>query len=290
MKITDPGAATICDATRGDITALNLLLSTIQPGIYNLAVRMLGNKDDAADACQEILLRITTHLASYRAEAAFTTWVYQVARNHLLNASSKSRESPEVSLDSLADTLRAGLDLGASTWGQRVQQPDDRLEARQMGVACTQGMLMRMRREDRLVYLLDTVFGLPSEEAALVLEVTPAAYRKRLSRARQCVEGVAHSVCSLVNPQADCRCDKQVHSMSIMRKNSSPSTTAYCSAKSITMTRAEKEASDALDQVGRMSDMAGVLRAHPDWQAPERMREAIRWVLTTHAPITQLPQ
>ncbi len=290
MKIAPINPADLARATQGDLGALGQLLATIEPGIYNLAVRMLGNQDDAADACQEILLRVTTHLASYRAEAAFTTWVYQVARNHLLNASTKSRESPEVSLDSLADTLKAGLDLGASTWGGRAQQPDDRLAARQMAVACTQGMLMRMGREDRLAYLLDTVFGLPSEEAALVLEVTPAAYRKRLSRARQSVEGVAHSVCSLVNADADCRCDKQAHAVAVMRQHPSPRSAAYLSAKSLTMTRAEQEAGDVLDQVGRMSDMAGVLRAHPQWQAPERMREAIRWVLTTHTPTTQLPQ
>ena len=291
MKITDPGASLINSAVKGNLQALSALLAKIEPGVYNLAVRMLGNKDDAADACQEILLKVTTHLASYRAEAAFTTWVYQVARNHLLNASSKSRESPEVSLDAMAETLKAGLELGASTWSERILQPEEKLAARQMAVVCTQGMLMRVSRDERLAYLLDTVFGLRSDEAAMVLEVTPAAYRKRLSRARQVLEDFGRSVCGLVNAEANCRCEKQVHAVQVLRRTPSLQTSAHLINKQIAMSRSEQQqASDALDELGRMSDMAGVLRAHPDWQAPERMREAIRWVLTTHTAGTGLTQ
>jgi RNA polymerase sigma factor (sigma-70 family) len=283
VKITDPGAALIHSAAQGNLHALGQLLVIIEPGIYNLAVRMLGNKDDAADACQEILLKVTTHLAGYRSEAAFTTWVYQVARNHLLNASTKSRESPVVSLDAMSDALKVGLELGASTWSERALLPEEKLAARQMAVVCTQGMLMRVSREERLAYLLDTVFGLPSDEAALVLDVTPAAYRKRLSRARHALEGFAQSACGLVNARADCRCEKQVHAVQVLHRTPSLQTGAHMSSNQLAMNRAEQQqASDALDELGRMSDMAGVLRAHPDWQAPERMREAIRWVLTTH--------
>jgi len=45
-------------------------------------------------------------------------------------------------------------------------------------------MLMRMDREQRVAYILDIVFGLDSDEAAAVLDIAAAAYRKRLSRAR----------------------------------------------------------------------------------------------------------
>ncbi len=93
---------------------LNAVLLSIQPGVYNLAVRMLGNRDDAADAAQEILMKVVTHLSSFRGDAAFTTWVFQIARNHLLTASTRSRESPEVSLDAIAERLQTGLDFAAA--------------------------------------------------------------------------------------------------------------------------------------------------------------------------------
>ena len=54
--------------------------STIQPGIYKLAVHVLGHRDDAADATQEILLKVVTHLAGFRGESAFSTWVWRLPR------------------------------------------------------------------------------------------------------------------------------------------------------------------------------------------------------------------
>ena len=89
------------------------LLLTIQSGVFNLAARMLGNRDDAADATQATLLKVVTHLGSFRAAAAFPTWVCQLARNHLPTALTCSRESPELSLKGSADRLQVGLDFVA---------------------------------------------------------------------------------------------------------------------------------------------------------------------------------
>lgn len=280
MKIINIESSVLAQAADGDLKALDALLVGIQPGVFNLCVRMLGNRDDAADACQEILLKVTTHLSSFRGDATFSTWVYQVARNHLLNASARKRESPELSFDALSATLQAGLDLGRDTWNNRALEPDEKLAAREMAVTCTQGMLMRLDREHRLVYLLDAVFGLSSEESAQVLEISSAAYRKRLSRARQTLNGFAQSTCGVVNPDALCRCEKQVHALQQLelRGIKRPAPALRLNAQE------RQHAAKALDSIMHMSDMAGVLRSHPEWQAPERQLAAVRLVLTTHTP------
>jgi RNA polymerase sigma factor (sigma-70 family) len=280
MKIAAIDPTVLTQAAHGDLRALDALLVGIQPGVFNLCVRMLGNRDDAADACQEILLKVTTHLGSYRGDAAFSTWVYQVARNHLLNACTRSREAPELSFDALSATLQAGLDLGVDTWNNRALQPDEKFAAREMAVSCTQGMLMRLDREHRLVYLLDAVFGLSSEESAKVLEISAAAYRKRLSRARKALDGFAQSACGLVNTDAACRCEKQVHALHQLELKGvkRPTLALRLNAQAL------EHASSALDSIMLMSNMAGVLRCHPQWQAPERQLAAIRLVLTTHTP------
>ncbi|MBC7940779.1 MAG: RNA polymerase sigma factor, partial [Chitinophagaceae bacterium] len=214
MKITEPDPTLLRAATQGDLAALDRLLATVQPGVYNLAVRMLGNRDDAADATQEILLKLVTHLGSFRGKAAFSTWLWRVARNHLLTASTRSAESPEVSLEGMAERLQAGLDFAATlaqTQGEPMPlTPQDKLEVLQVAVACTQKMLMALSREQRLAYVVDTVFGLPSKEAAAVLGVTPEAYRQRLSRARQVLDAFTGQTCGLANPQAACRCQRQL--------------------------------------------------------------------------------
>ncbi|MGC4008132.1 MAG: sigma-70 family RNA polymerase sigma factor [Pseudomonas sp.] len=86
-------------AQRGEPAALDALLLALQGPVFNLALRMLGRREDAQDASQEILLRITTHLASFRGESQFSTWAFRIASNALLSARTKVRETPTVSLE-----------------------------------------------------------------------------------------------------------------------------------------------------------------------------------------------
>src|SRR5207244_13338747 len=72
-------------ARRGESAALDELIRTLQPRMYGLALRMLWHPEDARDATQEILLRVVTHLSSFRGDSAFLTWVYRVAANALIN-------------------------------------------------------------------------------------------------------------------------------------------------------------------------------------------------------------
>ena len=281
MKIVDPGPDVLQAATGGDLAALDTILLAIQPGVFNLAVRMLGNREDAADATQEILLKVVTHLGSFRADAAFTTWVYQVARNHLLTAATRSKESPEVSLEGIAERLQQGLDFAASLGDPegtaRSLTPEDKLEARQVALGCTQNMLMALDRDQRLVYVLDIVFGLPSAQAAEVLAISPQAYRQRLSRARAKLEAFAGQTCGHVNHAAACRCEQQLPAVRHVRASAaapSPRTIAIHRAE---LTQAEMQFAGLL----RIGDAAAVFRAHPAYQAPEALRGAIRAVLRT---------
>jgi RNA polymerase sigma factor (sigma-70 family) len=252
----------------------------VQPGIYNLAVRMLGNRDDAADATQEILLKLVTHLGSFRGEAAFSTWVWRIARNHLLTARTRSAESPEVSLEGMAERLQAGLDFVDTVLhvsGQPVPiTPQDKLEARQVALGCTQNMLMTLTREQRLAYVLDTVFGLPSQQAAEVVGITPEAYRQRLSRARGLLDAFTSQTCGLANPQARCHCERQLPALRHLQAGGQTK-----AATVVALHRSElQEAERAFSAFTRVGDAAALFRAHPDYQAPDAMRAAIRAVLT----------
>src|SRR5262245_39241635 len=66
-------------AKDGDREALESLLFEIQDDIYRLAMRMLGLRAEAEDATQEILVKVMTHLADFRGESAFKTWVWTIA-------------------------------------------------------------------------------------------------------------------------------------------------------------------------------------------------------------------
>ena len=61
-------------AVAGDKEALERIVLNLQDMVFNLSLRMLGTFPDAEDAAQDILLKVITHLATFRGESAFTTW------------------------------------------------------------------------------------------------------------------------------------------------------------------------------------------------------------------------
>ena len=77
--------ALVGQATAGDKKALETLVAGVQDMVFNLSLRMLGTFADAEDAAQDILLKMITHLSSFRGDSAFTTWVFRIAVNHLKN-------------------------------------------------------------------------------------------------------------------------------------------------------------------------------------------------------------
>ncbi len=275
MNIPEIPHHAISRAANGELSAMEDLLRSIEPGVYNLAIRMLGNREDARDASQEILLKVITHLGGFRQESAFSTWVYRIARNHLLTAAIRMRESPEVSFEQITDKLQQGLDYGRRQivieLDSGAMSPEDKVAATSVAIGCTQGMLMALDRDQRLTYLLDVVFGLSSAQAAEVIGVTAATYRKRLSRVRERLQSFMHGTCGLVNPAAACRCEGQVTAVRALAASGHQ-------APGIQPAPAEM-AQLQFAQWRQFGDAAAVFRGHPDYRAPGEMLGAIRRLL-----------
>jgi RNA polymerase sigma factor (sigma-70 family) len=280
MKIPDLPSQHLRAAADGDMAAMDALLRAIEPGVFNLAVRMLGNLDDARDACQEILLKTVTHLGGFRSESAFSTWVYRIARNHLLNTATRSRESPEISFEAIAEKLATGLQY----YGREipieldsgVMTPEDKAEATRIAIGCTQGMLMALGRDDRLAYLLDVVFGLRSDQAGEVLGITAAAFRKRLSRARERLQQFAQGTCGLADPDNDCRCERQLPAV---RARDAAIMAGLMPDEARMRPPPEALARIEFDRWREFGDIAAIFRGHPDYSTPGDLVGAIRTLL-----------
>ncbi len=261
-------------AQQGELAALDALLRHIQTPLYNLAVRMLGRRDDAQDATQEVLLKITTHLGSWRGESAFGTWAFAIASHHLLNLRTRSATRHEISLDELAERLDRGLAFAQRVeFDERVLTPEDKLEAQRTAIACTQAMLMCLDAPGRLAYVLDEIFGLESPQAAEVQGISAAAHRQRLARARRAVHEFMARRCGLVDASAPCRCARQL-----------PGKRA-AAAKGQAVTGLEvadadlAAAGEALRDLVALGNAAAVMRASPEYAAPEAMLQGIRLVV-----------
>jgi RNA polymerase sigma factor (sigma-70 family) len=280
MKIPDLELEFVRRAADGDLSAIDALLRAIEPGVFNLAVRMLGHFDDARDASQEILLKVVTHLSGFRGEAAFSTWVYRIARNHLLNVVGRRAEAPEVSFESIAAKLEEGIAYGRKhipiELDSGVMTPEDKAAAADVALGCTQGMLMALSRDDRLAYLLDVVFGLSSEQAGDVLGITAAAFRKRLSRARERLQGFVGRTCGLVDVEASCRCERQLPAL---RARDVAIDAGLIPDEPRLRPPPDAMAEREFEQWRSFGDAAAVFRHHPDYRAPGDMIRAIRALL-----------
>lgn len=193
-------------AAAGDRTAAERLLGALQNGLYRLALRMLGHPEDAEDATQEILLIVLTHLGSFRGDSSFRTWSWRIAANHLLRVRRGRME--RFTFESITAVLEAGL---------RDEEPDlleaeASLFAREVRLRCTQAMVLSLDRDLRIAFVLGDIFCLTGEEAARVLDVDAATYRKRLSRARTRLLAFLRARCGLFDASNGCRCTRQIAS------------------------------------------------------------------------------
>ncbi|MGY2061504.1 sigma-70 family RNA polymerase sigma factor, partial [Nocardia gipuzkoensis] len=195
----------VARAVAGDGVAVTEVVRLLQDSVYRLALRMTGRPADAEDAAQEILLRIIGSLTTWRVEARLSTWAYRIGVNYLLNLRRKSpQEAAQVSLDDFGTGLRDGL-ADADHRG-----PEAELLTQEVRLTCSQAMLQCLSRDERVAFVLGDVFELSSADAAWILDITPAAYRKRLERAKSRLGDFLNATCGVANPEAWCRCSRRV--------------------------------------------------------------------------------
>lgn len=254
-----PDIDTLVEAAQaGDADALERLLETVRDRIYRLALRMVTLPADAEDATQEILIKVMTRLSIFAGEAAFTTWVHRVAVNHLLDRRKSPIEREQLTFDAYGEDLLNGLADEPST------DPDAELLAEEVRLACTQAMLTCLDRDHRVAYVLGEIFEVTSDEGAYICDISPATYRKRLSRARSRVRSFLSANCGWINPETRCRCTKRVD--------------VAVSLGRIDATRRPFSAHPATGptkEIHELSDAATLMRSHPDYITPSTVADRI---------------
>ena len=175
-------SALIEQATAGDKTALETVLTGVQDLVFNLSLRMLGTFHDAEDASQDILLKVMTHLSSFKGEGTFTTWVFRIAVNHLNDYKKHMFAQFPLSFEFYGDDIRNGKIQDVPDLTQNVEKA---ILAEELKLSCTNVMLQCLDPESRCIFILGTMFRVDSRIAGDILGITPAAYRQRLSRVRK---------------------------------------------------------------------------------------------------------
>ena len=141
--------------------------------VYNVALRMMGNPEEAEDVAQEAFLSAYRAYDRFRGEARASTWLYRVTVNAALMRLRKTKQTRE--------KTQAGLDeIEVADW---TASPHDEAVNAELREALTEG-LKQLERSLRAAVVLRDVQGLSSIEAAEVLDISVPALKSRLHRAR----------------------------------------------------------------------------------------------------------
>lgn len=164
----------------GETEAFEDLVRAHEKTVYNLALRMTGNAQDAEDMAQEAFLKAYRSLADFRGESKFSVWLYRIVSNVCLDHLRRQSRRPTAS-------LTAEDEEGEE---QQWDVPDERLSPerlleQKLTREAVQKGLAQLPEEQRQILLLREMRGLSYEEIGEILSLEPGTVKSRIFRARK---------------------------------------------------------------------------------------------------------
>lgn len=189
-------------ALEGNTNALEEILLEVKDLIYNLSLRMLGTSNDADDATQDILVRVMTNLASFRKESSFSTWVYRIAINYLIDYKKSMFAQRPLDFEFYANDIKAGYVENTDELMLGVSKEE---LAQELKMSCTNVMLQCLDPQTRCIFILGTMFKIDSKMAGDILGISADNYRQKLSRARKKMASFLKEYCGLNGGLCNCQ-------------------------------------------------------------------------------------
>ncbi len=194
----------IAEALGGNVQSLEELIRLHQAWIYNIAIRMVFDPNDAQDITQEILIKIITKLSTYDSKkAAFRTWLYHIVANHVLDMKKKKYEGAVTSFED---------------YYNHAQFPDENPEAypgykmliEESKIGCYVGSLLCFDRRQRLVFILGAIFNVDDTIGSEIIGISKSNFRQILSRSRKKLHNFVSQNCGLLDDKNPCHCSTKL--------------------------------------------------------------------------------
>ena len=266
-KTNEELQALVNKATAGDKKALETLVTGVQDIVFNLSLRMLGTFADAEDATQDILLKMITHLSSFRGDSSFTTWVFSIAANHLKNYKKHMFARYPLSFEYYGDDIENGKIQDVPDLTQNVEKD---VLAEELKMSCTNVMLQCLDTESRCIFILGTMFKIDSRIAGDILEMTPEAFRQRLSRIRRKMADFLGQYCGEYGGDR-CKCKDRVN-YAIQSHRINPLQLDYTAATEISI-QTMLDVKNAMEDIDDLSQDFSFCKPY---QSPERTKHLIQ--------------
>jgi RNA polymerase sigma-70 factor (ECF subfamily) len=173
LPLPQPDPAVLRKAQKGDERAFAIIVRTYETPVYNYVLRLTGDKIFAEDLTQEVFLRVFQGLPRFSLRCKFTTWLFQVTKNRVLDElrAKERRPMAPVNLDDVPPL-------------EVVDQPVERLET----IDALWRAIESLPVDLKMALLLRDVVGLSYNEIADSLEITLATVKWRIFKAREDVQ------------------------------------------------------------------------------------------------------
>jgi len=157
----------------GDRGAFEHLVDRYQKTVYNVALRMVNDTDDAADITQNVFIKASEKLDSFNPKYKFFSWIYRIAVNESLNFVESKKKNERLSQDIVADG----------------KSPEDTLQDEYLAKTVEEG-LTRLTNDNRIVIILRHFQDLSYDEIGFILDLPVKTVKSRLFTARQCLKKI----------------------------------------------------------------------------------------------------
>ena len=164
-------------AQNGDKKALAELVKNYEQTIYNFAFKICRDKNNAELIMQETFYSMVKSLHQFDFNSKLSTWLYRIVANHCLMMARKNKSRPFVSLE---DEENLFEEKYAADWSSIPYKDAENEELKTI----LDSAIQRLSPDYRMVFLLRDVEGLSTEETAQVTQLSIAAVKSRLHRAR----------------------------------------------------------------------------------------------------------
>lgn len=183
---------------KGDHHALGQLLEQMQPRLFNVCLRMLGNRDDAAEVTQQAMLKIIEHVHDFRQQASVSTWMIRIAMNLSISQLRKRKVRQASSLDQTWPSSSGSGDQSSALRDQledrREPEPSQSVQQKEMLVHL-QTALAGLEEDFRSVVVLRDIEEMDYQQIAEVLSLPVGTVKSRLFRGRLALRHAMLKLC-----------------------------------------------------------------------------------------------
>jgi RNA polymerase sigma-70 factor (ECF subfamily) len=173
-----------------DEDAFTELVRSYQHKVFNIVLRIVGDRSEAEEVSQEVFVTVFKHIGQFRGDAKFSTWLYRISTNHARNRVKYLARRSQRAHQALEDTSEGAIHDGATS--ERLADPHEAALGNELE-AIVQDGLASLNEMHRTILVLRDIEHLSYAEISNVVELPEGTVKSRLFRARAALKEYVES-------------------------------------------------------------------------------------------------